>query len=115
MSTIKNALRGAALALLAATALSAMAQPAYPDKAVKFVVPYPPGGGTDVIARIVQGKFQQLLGQNIIIDNRGGGGGSLGSDIVAKSAPRRLHGAVHAQLAHHQPGDLPEAALRHRA
>lgn len=70
-----------------ATVFGAAAQNGYPDKPVKFVVPYPPGGGTDVIARIVQGKFQQVLGQPIIIDNRGGGGGSLGTDIAAKSLP----------------------------
>ncbi len=76
------ALGGSALALLPG---GAMAQ-AWPDKPVKFVVPYPPGGGTDVIARIVQERFQQVLGQPIVIDNRGGAAGSLGSDIVAKSA-----------------------------
>ena len=65
----------------------AAAQTAYPDKPIKFVVPYPPGGGTDVIARIVQERFQHALGQPIIIDNRGGAAGSLGTDIVAKSAP----------------------------
>jgi len=47
----------------------------------------PPGGGTDVIARIVQDRFAQILGQPIIIDNRGGAAGSLGTDIAAKSAP----------------------------
>ena len=78
--------------LLAAAAslgivFGAAAQNGYPDKPIRFVVPYPPGGGTDVIARIVQGKFQQLLGQPIVIDNRGGGGGSLGTDIAAKSLP----------------------------
>jgi tripartite-type tricarboxylate transporter receptor subunit TctC len=70
-----------------AAPLATSAQAAYPDRPVRFVVPYPPGGGTDVIARIVQGRFQQLLGQTVVIDNRGGGGGSLGTDIVAKSAP----------------------------
>ncbi len=70
-----------------AIAFGAAAQNGYPDKPIRFVVPYPPGGGTDVIARIVQGKFQQLLGQPIVIDNRGGGGGSLGTDIAAKSLP----------------------------
>ncbi len=78
------------LALAALTAggtlpLLAQAQGAYPNKPVRFVVPYPPGGGTDVIARIVQGKLQEQLGQTIVIENRGGGGGSLGSDVVAKS------------------------------
>jgi tripartite-type tricarboxylate transporter receptor subunit TctC len=67
-------------------AASAQAQE-YPDKPVHFMVPYPPGGGTDVIARIVQDRFQTLLGQPIIIDNRGGAAGSLGSDVVAKSTP----------------------------
>jgi tripartite-type tricarboxylate transporter receptor subunit TctC len=58
---------------------------AYPDKPLRFVVPYPPGGGTDVIARIVQERFQQLLGQSVVIDNRGGAAGSLGTEIVAKA------------------------------
>jgi len=66
---------------------SALAQANYPDHPIKFVVPYPPGGGTDVVARIVQPRLQAVLGQNIVIDNRGGAGGSLGSDVVAKSAP----------------------------
>ena len=65
--------------------LPALAQGAYPDKPVRFVVPYPPGGGTDVIARIVQGKLQAQLGQTVVIENRGGGGGSLGTDVVAKA------------------------------
>jgi len=62
----------------------ALAQ-AWPTKPIKFVVPYPPGGGTDVIARIVQEPMSQALGQQIIIDNRGGAGGSIGTDAVAKS------------------------------
>ena len=66
--------------------LQALAQGTYPDKPVRFVVPYPPGGGTDVIARIVQGKLQAQLGQTVVIENRGGGGGSLGTDVVAKAA-----------------------------
>ncbi len=82
--------RAALLALasvMTAAPMLAQAQSAYPDKPVRFVVPYPPGGGTDVIARIVQGKFQQVLGQTIIIENRGGGGGSIGTDVAAKSPP----------------------------
>ena len=72
-------------ALAAALPDAALAQGSYPDKPVKFVVPYPPGGGTDVIARIVHERFQHALGQPIVIDNRGGAAGSLGTDIVAKS------------------------------
>ncbi len=60
---------------------------AYPDKPVRFVVPYPPGGGTDVIARIVQERFQAALGQSILIDNKGGAGGSVGTELVSRAAP----------------------------
>ncbi|CAM3706672.1 Bug family tripartite tricarboxylate transporter substrate binding protein [Polynucleobacter antarcticus] len=58
---------------------------AWPTKPIKFIVPYPPGGGTDVIARIVQEPLSQALGQQIIIDNRGGAGGSVGTAIAAQS------------------------------
>jgi tripartite-type tricarboxylate transporter receptor subunit TctC len=75
------------LALAACALVSAAQAQTYPDKPVKFVVPYPPGGGTDVIARIVQPRLQALLGQSIVIDNKGGAGGSIGTDLVAKSAP----------------------------
>jgi tripartite-type tricarboxylate transporter receptor subunit TctC len=74
-------------ALVFVLPLCAPAQSSYPDKPIRFIVPYPPGGGTDVIARIVQDRFAQILGQPIIIDNRGGAAGSLGTDIAAKSAP----------------------------
>ncbi len=57
----------------------------YPTKPIKFVVPYPPGGGTDVVARIVNEPLATALGQPIVIDNRGGAAGNLGTDIVAKA------------------------------
>ena len=83
--------RRAAVLAVAATALplAALAQNDndYPSRPVKLIVPYPPGGGTDVIARIVQERFQQLLGQPVVIDNRGGAAGSIGTEIAAKSAP----------------------------
>ncbi|MDQ3445679.1 MAG: tripartite tricarboxylate transporter substrate binding protein, partial [Pseudomonadota bacterium] len=73
---------------LVVTSGGALAQAsAYPDKPIRFVVPYPPGGGTDVIARIVQDRLRVALGQPIVIDNRGGAGGSIGTEVVAKSAP----------------------------
>ena len=75
------------LSLALASPLAALADAAYPDKPMKFVVPYPPGGGTDVVARIVQQRLQAALGQSIVIENKGGAGGSLGTDIVAKAAP----------------------------
>ena len=76
------------LLLAAAAPLAAFAQSAaYPDRPVRFVVPYPPGGGTDVVARIVQARIAQSLGQQVVIENRGGAGGSVGTEAVAKSAP----------------------------
>ncbi|WP_151637437.1 Bug family tripartite tricarboxylate transporter substrate binding protein [Noviherbaspirillum aerium] len=71
--------------VLFAQALSAGANEAYPSKPIKFVVPYPPGGPTDAMARLIQGPLQAKLNTPVIIDNRGGAGGNLGSDFVAKS------------------------------
>lgn len=59
----------------------------YPDKPIRFLVPYPAGGGTDVIARIVQERFQAALGQPIMIDNKGGAGGSVGTEVASRAAP----------------------------
>src|SRR6476469_10458785 len=59
----------------------------YPAQPIHMVVPFPPGGGTDALARAIQDTFQKAIGQTVIIDNRGGGGGSLGHEIVAKAAP----------------------------
>jgi tripartite-type tricarboxylate transporter receptor subunit TctC len=60
---------------------------AYPAKPVRVVVPFPPGGTTDLIARIVQPKFQENLGQPVVIDNKGGAGGSIGAAEAARAAP----------------------------
>jgi tripartite-type tricarboxylate transporter receptor subunit TctC len=76
----------AAVMLLASIGLSTTASAqAWPTKPVKLIVPYPPGGGTDVIARIVQEPLSKALGKQVIIENHGGAGGSLGTDLVAKS------------------------------
>ena len=60
---------------------------AYPDKPIRMVLPFPPGGGTDGLARVILPKMSLALGQPIVIDNRAGAGGVLAADIVAKSAP----------------------------
>jgi tripartite-type tricarboxylate transporter receptor subunit TctC len=60
---------------------------AWPTKPVTFIVPYPPGGGTDVIARIVQEPLSKQLGEPIVIENRGGAGGSLGTAVAARAVP----------------------------
>ena len=60
---------------------------AYPTRLIRFVVPYPPGGPLDAIARMLAEKMREGLGQQVIVDNRPGAGGNLGADMVAKSPP----------------------------
>ena len=75
--------------LLPALALWSITTAAFgwPSKPVTLIVPYPPGGGTDVIARILQEPLARQLGQPVVIENRGGAGGSIGTAVAAKSAP----------------------------
>jgi tripartite-type tricarboxylate transporter receptor subunit TctC len=76
----------AALVCLSGFSIAGLAHAqSWPTKQIKFIVPYPPGGGTDVIARIVQEPLSKELGQQVIIDNRGGAGGSIGSALAAQS------------------------------
>ena len=84
--------RGTRTALLAGVTLSlcsafAAANPAYPTKPITMVVSYPAGGSVDVAARIIQEPMATALGQSIVIENRGGAGGTIGTNAVAKSAP----------------------------
>jgi tripartite-type tricarboxylate transporter receptor subunit TctC len=74
------------LAALLAVPCLAAAQ-SYPAKPLRLIVPFPPGGTTDLIARVVQPKFQEFLGQNVVIENKGGAGGSVGAADAAQSAP----------------------------
>lgn len=87
MLNLKQALiAGAALVLSCAGAM-AQTPDRYPDKPVRLVVPFPPGGPTDLIARVVAVGMAADLGQQIIIDNKGGAGGNVGTDLVAKAKP----------------------------
>jgi tripartite-type tricarboxylate transporter receptor subunit TctC len=74
-------------ATLAILASQAAAADAYPARAIRFVVAFPPGGGTDIIARSIAQKLAERLAQQVVVDNRPGAGGNIGTDIVAKSAP----------------------------
>ena len=73
--------------LLAGTAFAAGAQQSFPSRPVRLIVPYPPGGNVDITARIIGPTLGEQLGQSIVVDNRGGGGGNVGAHLVAKSAP----------------------------
>ncbi|MEY2861714.1 MAG: hypothetical protein RL392_2172 [Pseudomonadota bacterium] len=89
----RNWLRLVALAAASLSALPwvAQAQDAYPSKNIRFVVPYPPGGPTDLMARLLQTELQTRLGVTVIVDNKGGAGGNVGSGEVAKQAPADGH------------------------
>lgn len=80
----RRLLAGAGAALLAPSLVRA--QDSYPNKPIKFIVPWTPGGATDNISRIITARMSELLGQQVMIDNKPGGGGTIGTDAIAKSA-----------------------------
>ena len=80
-------LQGLSLAILSAVALSAQAQMTWPTKPVTIVVPFAAGGGTDIGARILAQRLSIFWGQPVLIDNKGGAGGNVGSDIVSRAKP----------------------------
>jgi tripartite-type tricarboxylate transporter receptor subunit TctC len=84
MSRMFTRAAGAVAALAAATLVSAQS---YPTKPIKMIVPFPPAGSTDISARAVAGKLGERLGQPVVIENKPGAGGNIGTDVAAKSAP----------------------------
>jgi tripartite-type tricarboxylate transporter receptor subunit TctC len=88
MTTIKRRAAQAALgAMVFAIAAGHAVGQAYPVKTIRLIVPFPPGGGSDTMGRIVGQKLGERLGQQVVVDNRPGAGGSIGADAVAKAAP----------------------------
>ena len=63
----------------------------YPTKPIRFVSPYPPGGANDILARIISPKLGEYLGQQLVIENRGGATGNIGAEYVARSPADYLH------------------------
>jgi tripartite-type tricarboxylate transporter receptor subunit TctC len=84
---MRNRIQLMAALLFACVPLIAGAQSAYPNKPIRMIVPYPPGGPTDVLGRIVAQKLSENLGQQVVVENRPGASGMIGSEIVAKAAP----------------------------
>ncbi|MGZ8212317.1 MAG: Bug family tripartite tricarboxylate transporter substrate binding protein [Burkholderiales bacterium] len=88
---------------------------AYPIKTVRVVIPWPPGGSNDIVGRLLMQKLTEMAGQQFVIDNRGGAAGTIGSDLVAKSAPDgytiMVHSATHVANPHLY-GKLPYDTLR---
>ena len=85
--TNRRIILGLAATAALALALPAGAQPAYPLRPISLVVPFPAGGSTDLVARVVAEKMSQDLGQQIVVENRGGAGGNVGSAAAAKADP----------------------------
>ena len=79
--------RTAAVSLLAAQLTAAHAQESYPTRLIRLIVPSSPGGGTDMSARIIAPKLSELLGQQVVVDNRAGAAAMIGTEAVAKAAP----------------------------
>ena len=100
-----------AAALVALVAPLAAAQ--YPNKPIKMIVPYPPGGATDVIGRVLAQRLSTALGQQVVIDNRGGAGGNIGADAVAKSAPDGYTILMAALTSHSIMATLEKDTLRY--
>jgi tripartite-type tricarboxylate transporter receptor subunit TctC len=87
MAIARNAVVMLVLALVGAGPAGAQDAKDYPSKPIRFIVPYPPAGGTTIVARVLADPLAAVLGQPIIIDNHGGAAGNLGTDIAAKAAP----------------------------
>jgi len=85
MRAVSTVIRAVALSLALATT-GALAQD-YPTRPIHMIVPYPPGGGTDIVARVITEPLGQALGQPIVIDNRGGAAGNVGTEAAARATP----------------------------
>jgi tripartite-type tricarboxylate transporter receptor subunit TctC len=84
---IAGAIWSGALIVTSFIAGPAAAQGAYPTKTIRWIVPWPPGGGADVLSRMLSPKLSEALKQQIVIDNRGGAAGNIGAEMAAKSPP----------------------------
>jgi tripartite-type tricarboxylate transporter receptor subunit TctC len=84
---LRNKIQAAVCCAAAAFAVSCAHAQSYPTKPIRMIVGYPPGGGTDIVGRMVAQKLSENVGQTVVIDNRGGAAGSIGTELAAKSVP----------------------------
>jgi tripartite-type tricarboxylate transporter receptor subunit TctC len=84
---MKKAIVSALIMPFALAAFATEAQQSFPAHPIRLIVPYPPGGNVDITARIIAPTMGELLGQTVVVDNRGGGGGNVGAHLVAKAPP----------------------------
>lgn len=87
MRIVQRLLCLSAASLFLTVATAAVAQQSYPSRAIRFVVPFPPGGSSDFLARLVSQKLSERLGQQLVLDHRAGAGGALATHLAAKSPP----------------------------
>jgi len=73
--------------LMLAAGGTVVAQPAYPNKPIRLIVPFPPGGSIDPVARLIGPRLAESLGQPVLVDNRPGANGAIGTEILAKAPP----------------------------
>lgn len=92
---------------------SGLVHAAYPDRPIKLIVPYPPGGATDVIGRILAKNLGESLGQQVLVENRGGAGGNIGAEAVAKANPDGYTLLMGAVTSHSTMATLEKGKLRY--
>jgi tripartite-type tricarboxylate transporter receptor subunit TctC len=114
LSTTRRAALHIGLALATgALAVPGTAAAAYPDKPIRLIVPFPPGGATDVIGRVMAMRLTTALGQSVIVDNRGGASGNIGADAVAKAAPDGYTLLLGAVTSHSINATLEKATIKY--